>query len=197
MGESRLAAGIRRTSNDSSRLMKLCGVIELFSEIGSARGVVGWRAGTIGRHVATDQVRSQISLCQRRWKERSRRDGGNRRQVVDDRTRSKPRNAIHAPCALKTKNLTLMLFCQAALGGANSPPTNGRRHLPSTTVCNSPLATADTRASSVSMHDSPPLPPVVTPQAIERCCCRDAEQPSGVGLSATMYCTYSLHLLLL
>jgi hypothetical protein len=43
------------------RLMKLCGVIELFSEIGSARDVVGRPAETIGGDVVTARVKSQMA----------------------------------------------------------------------------------------------------------------------------------------
>ena len=99
-----LSAGSRHTSNVSARLMKLCGVIELCQEVRYARDVVGWAMDMVSGDVVEvpgGGLKCRVSLSQSAASKKAGRSDhgemdGNCLQVVDERTRSEPRNAIHA-----------------------------------------------------------------------------------------------------
>jgi len=54
-----LSAGSRHTSNESARLMKLCGVMELCQGVRYARDIVGWAVDMISGDVVG--VKSQVA----------------------------------------------------------------------------------------------------------------------------------------
>lgn len=95
-----------RCSNESARLMELGGVMELCQEVRYARDIARWAVDMVSGDVVG--VKSQVaersagfvSVGQLHCKKAGRSDhgemDGNCLQVVDERTRSEPRNAIHA-----------------------------------------------------------------------------------------------------
>ena len=102
-------AGSRHTSNGSTRLMKLCGVIELFLGIGCARKCSRtgrrddrWRYCYSSSEVTTGR-RASILVRGGGRSDRGEMEGIACRSLMTARTRrSEPRNAIHA--AMRAKN---------------------------------------------------------------------------------------------
>lgn len=102
--------GSTHTSGNSLQLMKLCGVIVLVPQLGYVLDKIGRAAETISRHVihsaseVTDGM--QVSVFRRGGgrSDRGTVEGMGCRSLMTarTRTRSEPRNAIHA--AMRAKN---------------------------------------------------------------------------------------------